>query len=238
VLHIVPHSSEGETVVDHVDEALAITLAATVALSISSVRMRQALEFQAVRDPLSGLFNRRYMEEVLGRELRRSVRHVRPLSFLLLDVDQFKAFNDTYGHDAADELIRELARLLVRNVRAEDVPCRYGGDEMVVILPDTPLEGALKKAAVLSEEVAKMQAHFLGELLPPVTVQIGVSSYPEQGDSAAAIFRAADQALLQAKLAVRSARDLGNLDLTREAQPRPPAWPQRSVAQDKRTGSR
>lgn len=225
VLHLEPHSPEGPTVIDDLDEALATTLMNNVALSISSVRLRQALEFQAVRDPLSGLFNRRYMEEVLARELQRSARHARPLSFLLLDIDHFKEFNEKHGHDAADALIRELARLLERSFRAEDIPCRYGGDEMVVIMPDTPLSGALKKAEALREGVAKMRAHFLGTLLPPVTVQVGVSSYPEQGNDAVALFRTADHALLQAKIASRAAGTLAKVDLTEETQPEPRSRP-------------
>ena len=214
VLHLVPEPSGDAAEIDSVDEALATTLMGNVALSISSVRLRQALEFQAVRDPLSGLFNRRYMEEVLARELQRSARHARPLSFLMLDIDHFKSFNDTYGHDAADALIRELARLLERSVRAEDVPCRYGGDEMVVILPDTPLDGARKKADSLRDAVARMRTYHLGARLPAITVQVGVSTYPEQGEDAMALFRVADSALLQAKNTRRANEKLNHVDLT------------------------
>ena len=158
-----------------------------VALSLSNFRLREELESQAVRDPLSGLFNRRYMERVFERELKRAARHHQPLSFMLLDIDHFKAFNDTHGHDAADSLIRELGRVVERSVRAEDVACRYGGDEVVLILPDTPLDGGVAKAQSLRAAVGKIQAHHLGRLLPSVTVEIGVSAYPEDGEDTVSI---------------------------------------------------
>ncbi|MCL6091859.1 MAG: GGDEF domain-containing protein [Actinobacteria bacterium] len=189
----------GSDVIDAADEALASTLVDNVALSLSNFRLRKLLESQAQRDPLSGLFNRRYMQEALERELSYSTRHSRPFSFVLLDIDNFKSFNDTHGHDAADALLRELARFLTDNTRTEDIACRYGGDELVLILPDTSLEGGRAKAEALQVGISKLRASHLGQLLPPVTVKTGVSAYPVDGDDLVSLFRAADTALLRAK---------------------------------------
>ena len=197
VLHLAPRS--GGLAIEEGDEALAATLAEDVALSLSNFRLRRLLETQAARDPLSGLFNRRYMERAVDRELRYSARHGRPFSFVLLDIDHFKDFNDTQGHDAADAVVRELARFLEHNIRAEDIACRYGGDELVVVLPDTPLEGGVAKAESLQARIPKLRVNHLGQPLPSVTVKVGVSAYPDNGDDFMSLFRAADAALLRAK---------------------------------------
>ena len=199
VLHLgVTGDGDGRPI-DEADEALATTMMGSVASSLSSFRLRQALESEATRDSLSGLFNRRYMEWAVNRELKRAARYGRPLGFMLLDIDDFKGFNDTYGHDAADSLLRDLARLLERNVRAQDVVCRYGGDEVVLVLPDTPPEGCAAKADALRGAVAQMKPRHLGGTLPSVTVQVGTSVYPDDGDDLISLFRAADSALLRAK---------------------------------------
>lgn len=197
VLHLLP--APGSDRIDAADEALASTLVDNVALSLSNFRLRKLLESQAQIDPLSGLFNRRYMEEAFERELSYSTRHSRPFSFVLLDIDHFKNFNDTRGHDAADALLRELARFLTENIRAEDIACRYGGDELVLILPNTTLESAMAKADLLQAGISRLRVNHLGQPLPRVTVKVGVSAYPVDGDDLVSLFRAADAALLRAK---------------------------------------
>ena len=115
------------------------TLAEHLALAVANLKLRETLRTQSIRDPLTGLFNRRYMEESLERELRRTIRKKLPLALLMVDVDHFKHFNDTFGHEAGDEILRELARLFQSRLRAEDIACRYGGEEFVLILPDASL---------------------------------------------------------------------------------------------------
>ena len=203
VLHL---RSSSDNCIDAAEEALASTLVDNVALSLSNFRLRKLLESQAQRDPLSGLFNRRYMEHAFERELRYSARHGRPFCFILHDIDHFKGFNDTHGHDAADALLRELARYLQSNIRAEDIACRYGGDELVLILPDTPLEGGTAKAKSLQDGISKLRANHLGQSLPAVTVKMGVSAYPVDGDDLVSLFRAADAELLRAKAVQAGAR--------------------------------
>ncbi|HTV13032.1 MAG TPA: diguanylate cyclase [Acidimicrobiales bacterium] len=196
-LHLTPRL-EGSAI-GQVDEVLASSLVDHVALSLSNFRLLKLLESQAVRDPLSGLFNRRYMEEAVYRELRYSARHGRPFSFVLFDIDRFKEFNDSHGHDAADAIVRELARFLERNIRAEDIACRYGGDELVLILPDTPRQGAVAKAELLQAGIPELHVTHLGQPLPSVTVKAGISAYPHDGNDFVSLFRAADAALLRAK---------------------------------------
>ena len=116
------------------------TFAAQVGLSIANIRLREALRTQSVRDPLTGLYNRRYLEETLEREVRRAARAAQSLGFLMIDLDHFKNFNDTYGHDAGDAVLRETALFLAKGIRAEDFVCRFGGEEFVVILPTADLE--------------------------------------------------------------------------------------------------
>lgn len=118
------------------------TFAAQVGLSIANIRLREALRTQSVRDPLTGLYNRRYLEEVLDREVRRAGRAAQSLGVLMIDLDHFKSFNDTYGHDAGDAVLRETGASLTRGIRAEDFVCRFGGEEFVVILPTANLESS------------------------------------------------------------------------------------------------
>ncbi|HEY4409378.1 MAG TPA: diguanylate cyclase, partial [Acidimicrobiia bacterium] len=129
VLHLVAARPDDACLLDEADELLAVTLMESVALSLTNFRLREMLQLQSLRDPGTGLFNRRYLEDAFGRELTRAARDNEPLGLMMLDLDHFKAFNDTHGHDAADALLRELARLLERNIRGADIACRYGGDE-------------------------------------------------------------------------------------------------------------
>ena len=157
------------------------------------------LREQSVRDHLTGLFNRRYMEETLERELLRAIRKDLSLGVIMVDMDELKRFNDMWGHAAGDEILRELGNLLFRQVRGEDIACRYGGDEFILILPDASLEVALERAQRISEYAQDFQLQFEGKRLEAVTLSIGVAVFPEHGATSMGILRAVDAALYRAK---------------------------------------
>jgi len=165
--------------------------------------LQTQLREQATRDPLTGLYNRRYLDETLRRELDRAGREGHPLSILMVDVDHFKRLNDTYGHPAGDEVLRTLGRLLQHHARSSDIPCRYGGEEFVVVLPDMPLEAARKRAERVRQDFADLRIAFGGAELV-ATLSIGVSSYPGHGNTADELIRAADLALYEAKQSGRN----------------------------------
>lgn len=156
------------------------------------------LKEQAIRDPLTGLFNRRYLEESLERELARALREGYPVSVVMADIDHFKQLNDTYGHPAGDEVLRQLARLLREQARASDIPCRYGGEEFLFVLPHTNTETALDRADQWRQAFEELQVPF-GDLHLRATFSAGVASYPGHGRNASALIDAADRALYEAK---------------------------------------
>jgi diguanylate cyclase (GGDEF)-like protein/PAS domain S-box-containing protein len=163
------------------------------------LRSQALLREQSVRDYLTGLFNRRYMEETLERELLRAARKKLSLGMIMLDVDGFKHFNDTYGHAAGDEILRELGSLLLRQVRGEDIACRYGGDEFIIILPDASHEVTRERAELICEYAGMFHLQFEGQSLAPVTLSLGVAVFPEHGTTSTGILRAVDAALYRAK---------------------------------------
>ena len=183
-------------------EQLALTVAEDMALALANLRLRETLRSQAIRDPLTGLFNRRYMEETLERELKRSLRTGSPIAVIMMDLDHFKEYNDTLGHNAGDELLNALGNLLKTQIRGEDIACRYGGEEFLLIIPGAVMEVALERAEVLRQAVKKMHVHYQG--LKPITLSFGVAVYPVHGKTALELIRAADVALYQAK---REGRD-------------------------------
>ncbi len=161
-------------------------------------QLQSKLQELAVRDGLTGLYNRRYLDETLERELARARRDRAPLSLIMLDLDHFKQLNDTHGHQAGDEMLKALASLLTTNVRAEDVVCRYGGEEFVVLLPAMPVEAARDRAEQWREafEVIKVRC---GEITLQGTISLGVAAFPRHGDTAEELTRHCDRALYRAK---------------------------------------
>jgi diguanylate cyclase (GGDEF)-like protein/PAS domain S-box-containing protein len=158
-----------------------------------------SLREQSVRDHLTGLFNRRYMEETLKRELLRASRRQLSLGVIMLDVDGFKQFNDIYGHAAGDAVLRKLGNLLLRHVRGEDIACRYGGDEFIIVLPDTSQEVTIARADQICEYAKQFHLQFEGQTLPAVTLSLGVAIFPGDGTTSTAMLRAVDAALYRAK---------------------------------------
>jgi diguanylate cyclase (GGDEF)-like protein/PAS domain S-box-containing protein len=178
---------------------LAAAVAEHTAMALANLSLRETLRHQSIRDPLTGLFNRRYFEESLEREVRRAQRRGTPLGVIMLDLDRFKRFNDGFGHEAGDVLLRAFGDLLRRKVRGEDVPCRYGGEEFALLLPEASLEATRERAEDLRLAAKGLQVAYQDHLLGPVTLSLGVAVYPDQGLSGQAVLRAADAALYQSK---------------------------------------
>ncbi len=183
---------------------VAATFAEQVVLSIANIRLREALRNQSVRDPLTGLYNRRYLEEIMERETRRAVRSEQGLGLLMLDLDHFKKFNDTCGHDAGDTVLRETASFLLKSVRAEDVVCRFGGEEFVVVLPMASLDVTRARAERIRSRLRELSVTHRGQSLGAITVSIGVAELPQHGTSSKELLESADAALYCAK---REGRD-------------------------------
>ena len=160
-------------------EQLGVTVAGHVALALANLRLRDTLRTQSIRDPLTGLYNRRFMTDSLEREVRRASRSQRPLSVIMLDVDHFKSFNDTLGHDAGDALLHELGSFLQNHTRSADIPCRFGGDEFVIIMADTSKDVAIKRARQLLEGIKLLKIPHGDESLIPPTVSLGVEAYSD-----------------------------------------------------------
>lgn len=193
------HIRFGDPVIDDDRRRLALELAQHVAMSLVSLRMQEALRNQAIRDPLTGLFNRRYMEESLEREIRRAIRHGSSVGIIMLDIDHFKQFNDIYGHTAGDILLQALGRVLQSSVRAEDIACRYGGEEFVLILPDATLQDTFRRAEQVRLRIRELTIQHRGQRVPPITVSAGVAAAPDHGETVDALISAADFALYRAK---------------------------------------
>jgi diguanylate cyclase (GGDEF)-like protein/PAS domain S-box-containing protein len=180
------------------------TFAGQVGLSVANIRLREALRAQSIKDPLTGLYNRRYLEETLDREIRRAVRAEQALGILMLDLDHFKKFNDTYGHDAGDTVLREAAQFLEKSIRAEDIVCRFGGEEFVIILPTADLSAAHARGERIRSKLCELNVRHQGQPLGVITVSVGVAALPLHGTSPKELLEAADTALYSAK---REGRD-------------------------------
>lgn len=180
------------------------TAAEQLSMALSNLELQERLRIQSIREPLTGLFNRRYLEESLTRELARCDRRGLPLSVMMMDLDHFKAFNDLHGHVGGDTLLSGFGQLLLRLARAEDIACRYGGEEFTLILPETDAETARERAESIRAAVGAMRIRHMGQELPAVTVSIGVASFPLNGREGESLIRHADEALYRAK---RGGRD-------------------------------
>lgn len=202
ILHI--QATEADPEMTEAEMSFYTTFAAQVGLSVANIRLREALKAQSIRDPLTGLYNRRYLQEVLEREIRRSIRSEQHLGILILDLDHFKKFNDTYGHEAGDAVLRETASFLIRSVRAEDFVCRYGGEEFVVVLPTADLRASEARAQRIREKLRDLVVMDHGRSLGLITASIGVAALPDQGINEKQLLEAADAALYRAK---REGRD-------------------------------
>ncbi|MGO8793956.1 MAG: diguanylate cyclase [Candidatus Sulfotelmatobacter sp.] len=202
ILHL--QATTGAAQFQPAEMSLKTTFAGQVGLSIANIKLREALRTQSVRDALTGLYNRRYLEEVLEREVRRAGRAAQSLGILMIDLDHFKTFNDTYGHDAGDAVLRETAACLLKGVRAEDFVCRFGGEEFIVILPTAKMQVSRARAERLRTRIRELQIAYQGKPLGMVTISAGVAAFPAHGTSPKQLMAAADAALYEAK---RQGRD-------------------------------
>jgi diguanylate cyclase (GGDEF)-like protein/PAS domain S-box-containing protein len=178
---------------------LAYTVVEQAGMTLSNLNLRAALREQSIRDTVTGLYNRRYMEEALKQHLSRVTRHLHPLGILMIDIDHFKSFNDVHGHAAGDRILRELGKFLQSHIRGEDIACRYGGEEFILIMPDVFLEATKNRAEQLRQEAKELRVEDIGQLYAGITLSIGVALYPLHGRTIENVLRAADSALYRAK---------------------------------------
>jgi diguanylate cyclase (GGDEF)-like protein len=168
------------------------------------------LKDQVVHDGLTGLYNRRYLEESLGREESRARRSGRSLGVMMIDIDNFKRFNDTLGHAAGDAVLRAMGQYLLVAARGEDIVCRYGGEEFVVVMSQAPHGTVLHRAEKLRQGVQELGIEYEGRLVGPITISVGVGIFPDHANSVEAVLRVADAAMYKAKQAGRNRVEVGD----------------------------
>ena len=187
---------------DHIDalhKRLAQAVADHISLGMANIRLRDHLREQAIKDPLSGLYNRRHLDDTFGRELSRCIRNNRPLSVWMIDIDNFKRFNDDRGHDAGDVVLATVAEKFRTLLRNEDILCRFGGEEFVAVLPEFSLNNSENRAELARQSIYDLCIEHDDITLPKITVSIGVSAFPEHGKAPSNLLRAADHAMYRAK---------------------------------------
>jgi diguanylate cyclase (GGDEF)-like protein len=182
---------------------LAVAVAESIARAVANLNLRESLRLQAVRDPLTGLYNRRYMQEFLDRELHSARRKNRPLAVMMLDLDHFRRYNDNFGHAAGDLALAAVGEALLRSVRADDVACRYGGEEFALILPECSLRQATVRAEEIRKRVKEYRAQRDHKPADVLTVSTGVAAFDETTDRVDLLLKLAEDALYRAKLAGR-----------------------------------
>jgi diguanylate cyclase (GGDEF)-like protein len=174
-------------------------------VAVENVLLHKEAQRLSITDGLTGVWNRRYLQLTLTKEIERAQRFDRPLSVLMMDIDHFKLVNDAHGHQVGDEVLVELTRRTMSTIRGQiDALARYGGEEFVVVLPETPREGARIVADKILSVIRHRPFGEDGEAAVPLTVSIGVAAFPEDGSTADELVRAADLAMYRAKEAGRN----------------------------------
>jgi diguanylate cyclase (GGDEF)-like protein/PAS domain S-box-containing protein len=186
------------------ESRLGVAAASQIALSLASLRLRESLRDLSIRDPLTGLFNRRFMQECLDRELLRVTRKNRSLAVIFIDVDHFKRFNDVFGHEAGDQVLRSMGDFFRSHFRGDDIICRYGGEEFAIILPESSAQDAAGRAELLRIAARTLKLKHNDVTLDPVTLSAGIAGFPEHASSAGELLQVADACLYEAK---KSGRD-------------------------------
>ena len=180
-------------------QQLAISLGSQIALSLSGLQLRESLRELSIRDPLTRLFNRRFLEESLEREMQLASRKKQAISVLFLDLDHFKRFNDTFGHDAGDMVLQSLADVFRTFFRSTDICCRYGGEEFAIIMPESTSQDAAVRADALRAEVKRLRLRYRKETLGTISISAGVAAFPEHGSTSEELLKVADQCLYESK---------------------------------------
>lgn len=174
-------------------------LCENLALALVNLRLRESLRHQSLRDPLTGLHNRRYLEETIDLEFAKSRRSRKPICVILADIDHFKHVNDEFGHDAGDLVLRNVSATLAAHVREGDVACRYGGEEFLILLPDCDRTLAFERAEVLREQIRSLQIRSSDVEIPQITASFGVAMFEGGIETPADVIREADAAMYEAK---------------------------------------
>jgi diguanylate cyclase (GGDEF)-like protein len=178
---------------------IVVIFAEYLSLSIANIKLSEKLTSQSIRDPLTRLYNRRYMDEIIQHEILRAARQQTMIGVVMVDIDHFKQINDTYGHETGDEYLMKLADFFKLKIRGSDFIFRYGGEEFMLILPESSVEDTCKYAESLRKEIKNMKVHFRGQLLPSITLSFGIAAYPDHGLDTIELIRVADKALYRAK---------------------------------------
>ena len=181
--------------IDSMEKNYLKLFAGQIELSVSMTRLLESVKIQAVTDVLTGLYNRRYFDETLAKEIKRSQRSKRPFTLITLDLDHLKQINDTYGHTAGDKAIASIGSVLLKNARETDIPARFGGEEFALVMPDTDVEGGIEAA----ERIRKMIAAKKIEGIGTITASIGVATYLKHANTIEDLVKLVDQAMYSAK---------------------------------------
>jgi len=184
-------------------QRLVVAVGEAIKMSLSNLKLQAKLREQAIRDPLTGLLNRRFLEETLARDVYRAQRRNYPLCVVMLDLDDFKRFNDTYGHHIGDLFLRELGKGMRETLRKSDISCRYGGDEFLVVLPDASLPDAQKRVEQICAMVKEIQSRHGESRTVTMTMSAGIAQAGLHAFDPGELLRAADKALYAAKAAGR-----------------------------------
>jgi len=205
LMHLVLDQSDADKNMQQLEDTqrLAVIVAENIGLALGNLKLRETMRSLAIRDPLTNLYNRRFMEESLEREIRLAERKLTPIGIIMIDIDHFKLFNDTYGHDAGDSVLREVGMFIKKNIRSNDIGCRYGGEEFMIIMPGAILEINQQRAEHLVELIRNLKIQHGNRLLGSITLSVGVAIYPKHGSTLEVVVQAADAALYKAKQAGR-----------------------------------
>jgi diguanylate cyclase (GGDEF)-like protein/PAS domain S-box-containing protein len=209
VIDVEVHSNVMEIVGKRVIIGLIIDVTERTRAAHKLMALQERLREQSTRDSLTGLYNRRHLDEILGQELISAGEQDYPVSVIMGDLDHFKSVNDRFGHVAGDEVLRTVGRLMMTHARAGDICCRYGGEEFLLVLPRVTKDVALERAERLRGAMAAALIPY-GELAIPVTASFGVAAFPDDGRTGDELIDAADRALYAAKAAGRNCVDIGS----------------------------